>query len=43
MKTETQIPDVSGKLDNDNRFRASQSVAKPLLLCFAHKKIKNKK
>lgn len=38
MKTETQIPDVSGKPDNDNRFCASKSVAQPLLLCFACRK-----
>lgn len=38
MKTETQIPDVSGKLDNDHRFCASKSVAQSLVLCFACKK-----
>ena len=27
MKTEIQIPDVSGKLDNDHRFCAYKSIA----------------
>lgn len=38
MKIETQIPDVSGKPDNDHRFFASKSVVQPLVLCFACKK-----
>lgn len=38
MKTETQIPDVSGKLDKDHRFCGYESVAQPLVLCFACKK-----
>ena len=35
MKTEIQIPDVSGKLDNDHRFCTYRSIAQPLVLCFA--------
>lgn len=37
MKIEIQIPDVSGKPDNDHRFCASESVVQPLVLCFAFK------
>ena len=37
MKTETQVPDVSGKPDNDHSFCASTSVAQPLVLCFTCK------
>lgn len=34
MKTEIQIPDVSGKLDNDHRFCTYRSIAQSLVLCF---------
>ena len=42
MKTEIQIPDVSGKLDNDHRFCTYESIAQPLVLSFACLKKKKK-
>ena len=43
MKTEIQIPDVSGKLDNDHRFCAYKSIAVSGFVLWLFKKIKIKK